>query len=135
MLYVFRVWFFLQRTLNGQPGDDHIFNCAYSQHTCIDGYRYKGRSIGSPVDNDARITTLGGACAGLGYDYRKDTLTNISDGDVRVFLNGVPAIARLPAQDRSLCRQRRTYAGKKSMGLVVVIDSTSFSRNRNSLMR
>lgn len=46
MLYVFRVWFFLQRTLNGQPGD---------------------------------------ACAGLGYDYRKDTLTNISDGDVRVF--------------------------------------------------
>jgi hypothetical protein len=123
---------------NWQPADEHKFNCAYNHHIYTDGYRYKGKVIGSPFDNDARVTTLGGvlidhkdrswlvnaafgvlnrgdppdprntvasvatdyweievshkrplwigeAYAGLGYDYRKNTVTNISDGDVRVF--------------------------------------------------
>jgi hypothetical protein len=123
---------------NWQPGDDHKFDCVYNHHIYRDGYRYKGKSIGSPVDNDARVTTIGGvlidhkdrswlvnaafgvlnradvpdprntvasertdyweievsskrplwigeAYAGLGYDYRKNMVTNISDGDVRVF--------------------------------------------------
>lgn len=36
------------------------FNCAYNHGIYRTGYRYRGRSIGHPADNDARIVSLGG---------------------------------------------------------------------------
>ncbi len=37
-----------------------LFNCAYNHGTYSTGYRYRGRSIGHPADNDARIVSIGG---------------------------------------------------------------------------
>ncbi|MDJ0712160.1 MAG: capsule assembly Wzi family protein [Woeseiaceae bacterium] len=37
-----------------------LFNCAYNHSIYQTGYRYRGRSIGHPADNDARIVSLGG---------------------------------------------------------------------------
>ncbi len=37
-----------------------LFNCAYNHGTYETGYRYRGRSIGHPADNDARIVSVGG---------------------------------------------------------------------------
>lgn len=38
---------------------DEIFNCAYNHGIYQTGYRYRGRSLGHSVDNDARVVTLG----------------------------------------------------------------------------
>ncbi len=37
-----------------------LFNCAYNHGIYSTGYRYRGRSIGHPADNDARIVSVGG---------------------------------------------------------------------------
>ncbi|MDJ0751162.1 MAG: capsule assembly Wzi family protein [Woeseiaceae bacterium] len=37
-----------------------LFNCAYNHGIYETGYRYRGRSIGHPADNDARILSFGG---------------------------------------------------------------------------
>ncbi len=36
-----------------------IFDCAYNHNIYWTGYRYRGRSIGHPADNDARIVSVG----------------------------------------------------------------------------
>ena len=46
-------------TACGSVGSDPTFNCAYNHGIYQDGYRYRGRSIGHSIDNDARILSLG----------------------------------------------------------------------------
>lgn len=36
-----------------------LFNCAYNNRIYRTGYRFRGRSIGHPADNDARLVSLG----------------------------------------------------------------------------
>jgi hypothetical protein len=41
-------------------GDAVVFDCAYRNHLFpVEGYRYRGRSVGHSVDGDARSYTLG----------------------------------------------------------------------------
>lgn len=46
-------------TACGSTGSDPKFNCAYNHGIYQDGYRYRERSIGHSIDNDARILSLG----------------------------------------------------------------------------
>ncbi|CAN5356038.1 capsule assembly Wzi family protein [soil metagenome] len=46
-------------TACGATASDPKFNCAYNHAIYQDGYRYRERSIGHSVDNDARILSLG----------------------------------------------------------------------------
>jgi hypothetical protein len=46
-------------TACGSVGSDPKFDCGYNHGIYSDGYRYRDRSIGHSIDNDARILSLG----------------------------------------------------------------------------
>ncbi|MGH8497164.1 MAG: capsule assembly Wzi family protein [Gammaproteobacteria bacterium] len=55
----YRVHLEFADTACGSTGSDPKFDCAYNHGIYQDGYRYRERSIGHSIDNDARILSLG----------------------------------------------------------------------------
>jgi hypothetical protein len=91
------------------------FNCAYRNEIYPQGYVYRGRSIGDPLDNDSRMFSLGvvltgGSGAVFGFDLRKADINR--DG-------GNHAISEVPTRlyNVELRYSRAFRVGNVSLGL------------------